>query len=136
MVVRHHDFVRRFNLSDAEGIATTFYASDAVIYQSGQQPLVGRAAIIEFLRDVHAKKNRRCALVLNHVESSGDLAMVTGSYRVDDLNESGEFTSDHGWLLENWRRDRDGCWWCIADMYVSVTNSETKNTQVNNERER
>jgi ketosteroid isomerase-like protein len=119
MVARHEDFVRRFNAADADGIAATFYASDATMLPPGRAPIVGQEAIRTFLREFHAEGNRRCTIAVDRVESSGMLAYVIGSYWVEVRSASGA-VNDQGSLLECWRCDEQGDWWCVADMYVST----------------
>ena len=116
---RHADFVRRFNAGDADGITDTFYGPDAVILPPNHPPVVGRDAIRVFLRDVHSSAKRRCAIAITHVESSGDLAYVVGAYTATVRLADGTTIDDDGHLLEAWRRDDGGAWWCVADMYVS-----------------
>lgn len=113
MVERHHDFVRRFNEGDAIGIASTFYAPDAVLFVPGRSPLVGRSAILSYLSKVHAQRRRRCDIEIDRVESSGHLLYVIGRYSVTDLDGTVE---ERGRLLETWRFEEDR-WWCVADMY-------------------
>jgi uncharacterized protein (TIGR02246 family) len=116
---RHVDFVRRFNAADADGIADTFYAADAVLLPPNHAPIVGRAAIRAFLRDFFASAERRCTITLTHVAASGDLAYVVGTYTATVRFPDGSTAGETGNLLEAWRRDRAGAWWCAADMYAS-----------------
>jgi ketosteroid isomerase-like protein len=119
MEARHAEFVRRFNAADADGITDTFYGPDATVLPPNQLPVVGRDAIRAFLRDFHFSAERRCTLTLTKVESSGDLAYVIGAYTATSRLPDGTTIDDEGSLLETWRRDEGGAWWCVADMYVS-----------------
>ncbi len=119
MDARHADFVRRFNAADADGIADTFYHPDAIILPPNHLPVIGRDAIRSFLRDFHSSADRRCALTLAHVESSGDLAYVIGVYTATARLRDGTRIDDEGNLHETWRRDETGVWWCVVDMYAS-----------------
>lgn len=124
MASRHADFVRRFDAADADGIADTFYAADATILPSNQPPIVGRDAIRAFLRAFLASAIRRCTIDISRVESSGDLAYVVGRYTATSRFPDGSILDDAGNLLEAWRRDRSGTWWCVADMYASSQSGE------------
>jgi ketosteroid isomerase-like protein len=124
MASRHADFVRRFNTGDADGLADTFYAADATILPPNQPPVVGRDAIRAFLRDFHAAAHRRCTISHTRVETSGDLAYVGGTYTATSRFPDGSILGDAGNLLEVWRRDEGGTWWCVADMYASSQTDE------------
>jgi uncharacterized protein (TIGR02246 family) len=115
----HADFVRRFNAADADGIADTFYAADATILPPNRPPVAGRDAIRAFLHDFHATAVRRCSITLTRVETSGDLASVIGAYTATVRFPDGSTLDDVGNLLETWRQDEAGTWWCVADMYAS-----------------
>ena len=119
MARRHDDFVRRFNAGDADGIADTFYAPDAVILPPHGPRIEGRAAIRAFLREFHRAACRTGTITLTRVEASGDLAYVVGAYAVEACLPDGTTASDTGHLLEAWCRDAAGDWWCVADMYAS-----------------
>jgi uncharacterized protein (TIGR02246 family) len=119
MEARHADFVRRFNAADADGIADTFYAADAVVLPPNHPPVVGREAIRAFLRDFFAAADRRCTIALTRVETSGALASIVGTYTATVRSPDGAAAHDSGNLLEAWRRDAAGDWWCIADMFSS-----------------
>jgi uncharacterized protein (TIGR02246 family) len=119
MEARHADFVSRFNAADADGIADTFYAEDATILPPNQPPAVGRDAIRAFLRAFHTAADRRCTIDITRVESNGYLAYVIGTYTATSRFPAGSSLDDEGNLLEVWRRDEDGTWWCVADMYAS-----------------
>src|SRR5215213_6603893 len=131
LVTRHEDFVRRFNTADADGIATTFYAVDAVMLPPGQAPVVGREAIRRFLREFHTEGSRRCTIAIDRVESSDRLAYVIGSYWVEVHLAIGEVVEDRGSLLESWRRDDAECWWCVADMYGSTAICDASESKLN-----
>jgi ketosteroid isomerase-like protein len=119
MDARHADFVQRFNAADADGIADTFYGPDATILPPNHPPIAGRDAIRAFLRDFHSSAERRCTITVTHVEAIDDLAYVIGTYTASARFSDGSMFDDEGNLLEAWRRDEGGTWWCVADMYAS-----------------
>jgi ketosteroid isomerase-like protein len=122
---RHADFVRRFDAGDADGITDTFYGPDALILPPNHPAVIGRDAIRAFLRDFHASAERTCTIILAQVESSGDLGFVVGNYTASARFPDGTTIDDEGHLLETWRRDESGVWWCAVDMYVSSRSPET-----------
>jgi len=51
------------------------------------------------------------------VAQSGDLAYVTGTYELSETDASGKPTTDKGKYLEVWKKQTDGSWKCVADMF-------------------
>jgi ketosteroid isomerase-like protein len=53
------------------------------------------------------------------VARSGDLAYSTGAYQMTLKNPQGKLTEDHGKFLEVWKKQADGKWKVVADVYNS-----------------
>jgi ketosteroid isomerase-like protein len=53
------------------------------------------------------------------VARSGDLAYVSGNYEFTEKDDSGKPITDKGKYLEVWRKQADGSWKCVADMFNS-----------------
>ncbi|MGH9747304.1 MAG: YybH family protein [Candidatus Acidiferrales bacterium] len=53
------------------------------------------------------------------VARSGDLAYVTGVYLMTAKDAHGKPTSDHGKFLEVWKKQADGKWKVVADIFNS-----------------
>ena len=53
------------------------------------------------------------------VARSGDLAYVTGTYAISENDASGKPQTDNGKYLEVWKKQADGNWKCVADMFSS-----------------
>src|ERR1044072_7145570 len=51
------------------------------------------------------------------VSRSGDLGWVTGTYELTETDASGRPMVDTGKYLEVWRKQADGSWKCVADMF-------------------
>ena len=51
------------------------------------------------------------------VARSGDLAYVTGTYEMHETDASGKPKTDKGKYLEVWKKQADGSWKCVADMF-------------------
>ena len=51
------------------------------------------------------------------VSRSGDLGWVTGTYELSETDASGRPIVDKGKYLEVWRKQADGSWKCVADMF-------------------
>lgn len=59
------------------------------------------------------------------VAHSGDLAYVTGTYELSETDANGKPSSDKGKYLEVWKKQSDGNWKCIVDMFNSDLPSST-----------
>jgi ketosteroid isomerase-like protein len=53
------------------------------------------------------------------VARSGDLGYVTGTYELSETDEGGKPVTDKGKYLEVWKKQPDGSWKCIIDMFNS-----------------
>lgn len=53
------------------------------------------------------------------VAKSGDLAWTSGVYNMMTTDSQGKATSDHGKYIEVWRKQPDGNWKVVADMFNS-----------------
>lgn len=53
------------------------------------------------------------------VARSGDLGYVTGAYELSETDASGKPMVDKGKYLEIWKKQPDGSWKCVADMFNS-----------------
>jgi ketosteroid isomerase-like protein len=51
------------------------------------------------------------------VSRSGDMGWVTGTYELSETDASGRPMVDQGKYLEVWRKQADGSWKCVADMF-------------------
>ena len=53
------------------------------------------------------------------VARSGDLAYVTGTYELSETDAKGKPMTDKGKYLEVWKKQVDGNWKCVIDMFNS-----------------
>ena len=53
------------------------------------------------------------------VARSGDLAYVSGSYELTENDANGKPVTDKGKYLEVWKKQADGTWKCVADIFNS-----------------
>lgn len=101
---------------DAVGIAALF-AEDGRIIWAGQDPVVGRAAIQEFLtRDFEASPGRTSNWTIDrvHVAASGDVAVEYGSYT--SAGADGAIVEEGNYATV-YRRDGDA-WKILSDSSV------------------
>jgi ketosteroid isomerase-like protein len=108
-------FVRHFNAGDAERLTREFYTEDAHLLPPNLPTVTGRsgigAAFREFLEAGMGELTVDTYDV--HVAESGDLAYGTGTFSL------GRPAPDRGKFLEVYRRQADGSWRCVADMFSS-----------------
>jgi len=53
------------------------------------------------------------------VARSGELAYVMGTYQITAKNPQGKSQEDHGKLVEVWKKQADGKWKTVADIFNS-----------------
>jgi ketosteroid isomerase-like protein len=53
------------------------------------------------------------------VARSGDFAYVSGNYEFNEKDNGGKPITDKGKYLEVWKKQSDGNWKCVADMFSS-----------------
>ena len=53
------------------------------------------------------------------VARSGDLAYVMGTYQIAGKNPKGKSQEDHGKMVEVWKKQADGKWKTVADIFNS-----------------
>ncbi len=53
------------------------------------------------------------------VARSGDIGYVTGTYELSETDANGKPVIDKGKYLEVWKKQPDGSWKCIVDMFNS-----------------
>ncbi len=110
------DFVRAALANDADAIAN-LYTEDAVLMFPNEPAYVGREAIRNrFAADTHLA----LTLPIDDVDGRGDLAYARGTftYRFQQGGE-GDPMDDAGKWIILLRKQADGSWLTIADMYNS-----------------
>jgi len=113
---KEDEFAEVYNSGEMKNIG--YYADDATTFTQNSAPLVGKAAIVEYLKaniDTVAKSNK-ISFKTNEVFVSNDGNMVVecGYYRIDSANVtigSGSYMS----LFEK----RDGKYYSVRDMSAS-----------------
>src|SRR5262245_40750946 len=98
-----------------------FYSDDAVVFP----PNATSAATKEAIRDGWKEMLASPGLVITwkptrvKLDNSGQMAWVTGAYKLAMNDASGRPINDHGKYLEVWEKQPDGNWKCAADMWNS-----------------
>ena len=104
--------------SDVDAYVKLYYAEGARLLPPNHATVTGRDAIARFLRSlgtIHAVRYSILAL-----EGHNDLAYVHGDYQLT-VTPAGaaEPVGDTGKYVEIWRRQRDGTWKVVLDIFNS-----------------
>lgn len=108
-------FVRHFNAGEADRLVQAFYTEDARLLPPNHPMAVGRSQIREAFREL--LQVGLGGLVIGdyqiEIASSGDLAYGIGTFTL------ARPAPDRGKFVEIYRRQEDGSWRCVADMFSS-----------------
>ena len=113
--------VRNVNSGNAEGFVAAFYAEDAEVFPPNHPPVSGRAAIREFWKGMISTGVRLSVLDTKKIEESGELAYGSGAYELTLPAPGGGTVTDTGKYIVVYRRQADGSWRAIADIFNSNT---------------
>jgi ketosteroid isomerase-like protein len=113
---KENEFAEVYNAGEMRSIG--YYAEDAISFTQNSAPLVGRPAIVEYLKaniDSLAKSNK-ISFTTNEVFVSSDGLQVVecGYYKVD----SADVTIGSGSYMSLFEK-RDGKYYCVRDMSAS-----------------
>jgi uncharacterized protein (TIGR02246 family) len=100
--------------------AVSFYSDDASLLPPNAPILTGKQAIHAAWAEL-VKPGVSVSWQPTKVEvaRSGDFAYLTGVYRVSEKDAKGNPVEDHGKLVEIWKKQADGKWKTITDIYNS-----------------
>jgi ketosteroid isomerase-like protein len=113
---KEDEFAEVYNSGELRNIG--YYADDAVSFFQNRAPLVGKQAIIDFLKsDIGSNSNK---IVFNtnevFVSSDGNQVVELGTYRVVDSAKTTINTGNYMSLFEK----RDGKYLALRDMSASI----------------
>ena len=96
----------------------SFYSEDALVMPSNSPVLKGKA-VREMWQGMFSLPGFGGGWKATKVEvaTSGDLGYVTGTYEMNETDASGKPKTDKGKYLEVWKKQADGSWKCVADMF-------------------
>ena len=106
--------------------AVSFWADDAIVFPPGSPAVVGKAAIREFV----TKSFRTPGFSISWktttvaVSNSGDIAYATGTNRVTFDAADGKQVTVEGKAVAVWRREKNGVWKCVIDIWNDVSSSQ------------
>jgi ketosteroid isomerase-like protein len=98
-----------------------FYSDDAIILPPNDKKATGKDDVRKDIGELMSLPGLVLSWEPSKVEvaRSGDLAYTQGSYRMAFTDPKGKPATDQGKTLEVWRKQADGTWKCVADMWSS-----------------
>ena len=97
----------------------SFYTDDALVMPPNSPVLQGKDAARAMWKGMFSVPGFGGGWKPTRVDVSGDLGYVTGSYEISETDASGKPMTDKGKYMEVWKRQADGSWKCVADMFNS-----------------
>jgi uncharacterized protein (TIGR02246 family) len=99
--------------------SVAFLAEDAVMFPPGQPPLTGKAAIRQYIESSMKIPGFGIAWTTDHVEvaAGGGLGYAFGRSRYTIPGEDGSLQTIHAKGVTVWRKESDGRWRCVADIW-------------------
>jgi ketosteroid isomerase-like protein len=98
-----------------------FYSDDAVILPPNDKKATGKDDVRRYIGQLLMLPGLSLSWEPSKVEvaRSGDLAYTQGTYQMAFPDPHGKPATDQGKTLEIWRKQADGTWKCVADMWSS-----------------
>ena len=112
------EFVRNVEAKNAEQLVNAFYAEDAQVFPPGQ-PLVSGHQAIKQLWGAFVPLLKQILLTTTRIEVSGELAYGTGTYEMTLSQPDGSTVEDRGKYVVVYRRQPDGSYRAVADIFNS-----------------
>ena len=113
-------FAEIYNSGELKNIG--YYADDATTFFQNRPPLIGKEAIVEYLKAAIVSKTNRISFTTKDVFVSSDGGQVVeiGYYKVVDSTNTAVNTGNYMSLFEK----RDGKYVCVRDMSASDMTAE------------
>jgi uncharacterized protein (TIGR02246 family) len=119
------DWSRAAQDRDVERVLS-FWADDAIVFPPGSPAVAGKAAIREFVSKSFQTPGFSISWKTTTVavSRSGDLAYTTGTNRLTFSAPDGKQVTVEGKAVAVWRREKDGTWKCVIDIWNDVPASQ------------
>jgi uncharacterized protein (TIGR02246 family) len=106
--------------------ALSYWADDAIVFPPGSPAMVGKAAIREFVVKSFQTPGFSISWKTTTVavSRSGDVAYTTGTNRVTFSAPDGKLVTVEGKAVAVWRRQKDGAWKCVIDIWNDASSSQ------------
>src|SRR6187401_2457066 len=106
---------------DAARVAS-YYAEDALLYPPNEPAVSGRAAAQKLWEGFFAEPSLKISWKPVHAEVAGDIGYTAGTYELSLTGPDGKTITERGKTLCVWKKQKDGTWKAIHDMW----NADTK----------
>lgn len=113
------EFMRTANAKNTAALVKAFYARDAVLMPPNQGAAKGHAEIQKVLQGLIDAGFTAIKLETTTIESAGDLAYGRGHYELSMAPSGSEPVQDVGKYIVVYRRQSNGAWRAIADIFNS-----------------
>jgi uncharacterized protein (TIGR02246 family) len=113
------EFMRNLAAGDVKQLAANFYAEDAQFLPANHPAIVGRPAIQQALEALIAAGLHKLILRTDKIEVAGDFAYGIGKHQMTIKTPAGAEIHDEGKYLVIYRRQQDGQWRAVADIFNS-----------------
>jgi ketosteroid isomerase-like protein len=112
---KEDEFAATYNSGEMRNIG--YYADDATTFYQNRAPLVGKAAIVEYLKSGLSSNSNKITFKTNEVfvSNDGNQVVEIGNYRVVDSANAAVNTGNYMSLFEK----RNGKYVCVRDMSAS-----------------
>lgn len=112
---REDEFAEVYNGREIRSIG--YYADDAISFFQNRPPLVGKEAIVEFLKAGQSETTHKISFKTNDVfvSNDGNLVVEVGHFTVVDSTNTGINKGNYMSVFEK----RDGKYVCVRDMSAS-----------------
>ncbi len=108
------------NAADANGLASSFYAADAIRMDPNQPASSGAAAIRATLEKSYAQSTENVRDVIDDVHVMGSLAVAKGTFEGKSTSKAtGTESPVKGKFITLYRKEADGSWKAVWDIYNS-----------------
>jgi uncharacterized protein (TIGR02246 family) len=97
----------------------SYYSDDAIVMPPNGPRATTKEAIRALWKDLLTDASISWKTKEVEVAQSGDLASLSGTYEVTLNDPSGTPVKDRGKYLEVWKKQADGTWKCVSDMWNS-----------------
>jgi len=113
------EFVRNANSGNVEALVSAFYAEDAQLLPPNAPVMSGHTAIRECWKGMVSAGLNISVLDTKRIEESGNLAYGSGAYELTLSPPGAARISDKGKYVVVYRRQADGSWKAVADIFNS-----------------
>lgn len=99
----------------------SYYSDDALVLPPNMPAIQGKQKARAMWQGMFSVPGFGGGWKVSKVEvaRSGELGYVTGSYELSETDETGKPVTDKGKYLEVWKKQADGSWKCVIDMFNS-----------------